>query len=167
MRDSAEYFENLFEIIDDPIYIGLSEDDLQSEIKNNTWRISASQEEVESLKKADFILFFQKVIANRLAQIRNSSSTHGMIFYMWFDEQASQIRFSLISDFHKALPIRNPNLRFLETPETIYDQFLDSSYHDGISFTEFVVKDFTDAEPDDLDPLPAPHELSVYQVHLR
>lgn len=147
---SENYFGNLDEIIADELFIGSSTLDLQQEIRNNMWLISATNEEISHLTIQDFATFFERVIQNRLSQIR-AANQQGMIFYTWFDEQACQIRFCLISNFHDELPFGNP-ITLVEGPEIIFEQFINSAYHDGIPFDEFTFSDYSDA--DDLpDPI--------------
>lgn len=49
--------------------------------------------------------FFSKVIEYRQEQV-NIVKGSGMIFYLWFDVMANQLRFNLISDFNKELPFK-------------------------------------------------------------
>lgn len=138
------YFKNLAEIIADELYIGSSTLDLQQEIRTNMWCISASNEQISHLTTQDFATFFDKVIENRLSQIR-AANLQGMIFYTWFDEQASQIRFCLISNFHDDLPFGNP-IKLVKSPDIIFEQFINSPYHDGIPFDELTFSDFSDGD---------------------
>ncbi len=165
--NTSSFFDRLSNIIEDGIFIGITLDDLETELKNNTWFLSASQQEVKVLGKEILAAFFDKVIENRLKQIKNTPEKHGMIFYMWFDEQASQIRFSLISDFHESLPFGNPRLIFLDTPDLIYEQFLDSEYHDGIPFSELEISDWDSHENETDDAHQPQNLLNVYKVLLK
>jgi hypothetical protein len=92
------FFEQLAPIITDTLYIGVDKADLEKEIRQNMWTISASEEDRLTASVDDFERFISAVIENRYKQIQ--ASDHGMIFYLWFDTQASQLRFCLISDFH-------------------------------------------------------------------
>src|SRR5687768_10939681 len=91
-------------IIHDTLFIGQTVDDLKQEIQTNSWRISMTQEERASISQEDLLNFFYAVIDNRREQMQHSHCNHGMWFYVWHDQQASQLRFSLISDFHTELP---------------------------------------------------------------
>jgi len=72
-----------------------------------------------------------KVVENRQQQLDQGNSNHGMIFYLWFDEQALQLRFNLISDFHERLPF-TCQLNVLPTPGPILDRYLHYPYHEMI-----------------------------------
>src|SRR5688572_14338015 len=96
----------LQEIVHDKLFIGITKDDLYLELRTNTWLISFSADERIRLKPDVLEDFFNAVIANRRQQILEANISHGMIFYLWHDEQASQLRFSVISDFHEHLPFK-------------------------------------------------------------
>lgn len=129
--NKEEYFEDLEEIINDSIYIGSSEADLQEEVDTNMWRISISTDLVNQITADEFIEFLNKVIKNRIGQIENSISNRGMYFYLWFDIMASQLRFNLISDINKKLPF-NCEIKILNDPRGIIDSFLKSPFHNGV-----------------------------------
>ena len=50
------------------------------------------------------LILFERIIENRQQQLDQANTDHGMIFYLWFDELALQLRFNLISDAHERLP---------------------------------------------------------------
>ncbi|WP_210190653.1 hypothetical protein [Paenibacillus uliginis] len=54
-----------------------------------------------------------------------------MIFYLWFDQLACQIRFNLISVLHKKLPFQC-DVEIVEHMDDIILTFLNSPFHDGI-----------------------------------
>jgi hypothetical protein len=138
------FFANLQDVITDDLYRGSSAQDLQDEIRHNMSLISASQEDALRLTIEDFTEFFGEVIQNRIDQLRKFHN-QGMIFYLWFDRQACQLRFCLISNVHASLPFGNP-ISLVERPETIFEQFLGSPYHDGIPFTELQIMDIADLD---------------------
>ena len=135
--NKQEFFADLKEIITDKIYIGDSVSELQDESSNNKWGISISQELCEITKKQELLDFFEAVIENRKEQILNSKKNHGMLFYLWFDEQAGELRFNLISEFHTKLPFR-AKYNVIDKPDEIIEDFLNYKYHDGIPFEDFV-----------------------------
>jgi hypothetical protein len=139
--NSSAFFNSLVEVITDPIYIGLTEDDLDQELKTNTWLISCSQEETIHLTSEDFKQFFDAVIENRKQQIQTSGLDHSMLFYLWYDAQAVQLRFSIISDFHAKLPFR-ATLNIVPSMDLIIEKLLLSHHHDGILWQELKIIDF-------------------------
>ncbi len=82
MDNSSAFFDSLTAIIAAPIYIGRSPDDLDQELRTNTWLISCSQEEAKQLAPDDFRQFFEQVIENRRHQIQAADLGHGMLFYL-------------------------------------------------------------------------------------
>ena len=120
-----EFFNDLQEIVTDRIYIGSKVEEIDKEISNNLWSISVSQELCKELNEDDFRIFFDKVISNREVQIRNSENNHGMIFYLWFEQQSGSLRFNLISDFHEKLPFECELIE-VNNIEDIINEFLQS-----------------------------------------
>jgi len=131
INNKEHYFKDLEEIITDTIFIGSSERDLEEEIANNMRRISSNKELIKTLTINDYKDFFNKVIQNRRDQVINSTLKHGVIFYLWFDQLACQLRFNLISDLHKKLPFQC-DLEILEQMDDIILAFLNSLFHDGL-----------------------------------
>ncbi|MCW3792851.1 hypothetical protein OM416_14770 [Paenibacillus sp. LS1] len=127
-----QYFKDLEEIIHDVIYIGTSDSELQKEIQMNMWCISISEEMSNEVSLIDFRGFIMDVIANRQNQINHSNNQRGMIFYLWFDSMASQLRFNLISDSNKKLPFRCKTQNVSE-PDEIIDLFLKSNVYGEIT----------------------------------
>jgi hypothetical protein len=121
------FLQDLEEIITDSLFIGA----IDEEISNNLWRISLSSELARAVTLEDISIFIERVIANRKEQVRIISPAKKMLFYLWFDEQASQIRFNIISDDGTALPFGcKVVLAKCYTP--IVTDFLHHPYHDGI-----------------------------------
>lgn len=126
-----EFIEELNEIIEDPIFIGNSIEDLFSETGENTWGVSMGQELANEFTMEELVSFFTQVQTNRKEQIVQNSD-HPMIFYAWFDWQAASLKFSLISAFHEKLPFGRP-YKTIASIEPIIAEFLQ---FDGISITE-------------------------------
>jgi hypothetical protein len=131
--DKNEFFRDLEEIVVDHLFIGDSEDDINQEIANNTWSISVSNELGNKLSVKDFIIFFEEVISHRRKQIKISKKS--MLFYVWFDWQAAQLRFNLISDYCSKLPF-SCEIELFDNLEPIIEEFLAFPYHDGFPVEE-------------------------------
>ena len=149
------------DIIEDEIFIGQTEGDLNQEIRTNMWSISMSREQRTNTSLDQLLAFFRDVMANRREQIRHSQANHGMWFYIWHDQQASQLRFSLISNFHTKLPFEaeviSANL------ETILEEFLNSLNH--IPLSPFDVYDY-DPEKQRAEQDTPPFVLPVFMIQL-
>jgi hypothetical protein len=133
--NKQEFFNDLQEIITDIVYIAPKVEDIDEEIMNNSWSISVTQELCKELKEDDLRTFFDSVINNRREQVKNSKYNHGMIFYLWFEQQSGRLRFNLISDFHEKLPF-GCELLEVNNIEDIIIEFLKYEYHDGIPVIE-------------------------------
>lgn len=153
--NKEQYFEDLQDIINDLIYIGSSEADLQEEIETNMWRISLSPDLINQITTDDFNEFLNKVIQNRKDQIESSSSNLGMYLYLWFDIMANQLRFNLISDINKKLPF-SCEIQILNNPREILDDFLGSPFHNGLPI---------EGHNDDLED--KEYILKIYKLHLK
>lgn len=129
-----DFIEELNEIIEDPIFIGNSIDDLFSETGENTWGVSMGQELANEFTIEELVLFFTQVQTNRKEQIVQTSD-HPMIFYAWFDWQAASLKFSLISAFHEKLPF-NSSYKTIANIEPIIAEFLQFPFHNGIPIIE-------------------------------
>ena len=150
-------FRTLVAIVNDEIYVGSSADDLDSELKNNTWLISMSKDERNKLSVDALVNFFDHVVENRLLQLRSMARMH---FYVWHDHQASQLRFSLISDFHKSLPFQS---KIIKTPlNVIVSNFLKSEAlipDDNLNISEVSQENIWETVEDEF-------HLEVYYRHL-
>ena len=123
-----EFLLDIEEIVSAPLFVGENE---QEEIANNMWQISVSAELAKALTVVDFSIFLERVISNRKEQIRQTKSAPSMLFYLWFDEQASQIRFNIISNRGTGLPFACETALINEYGD-ILKGFLEHSCHDGI-----------------------------------
>jgi hypothetical protein len=149
------------EIIHDTLFIGQTIDDLNEEIRTNTWQISMSAEERASISRQELLHFFYNVMNNRRDQIRHAGVKRGMWFYVWNDRQASQLRFCLISDFHQKLPFRAETRP--ETLEIIIDEFLYDNDH--FLFSDLEINDYDAAEQRPEDDI-STFVLPVFNVQL-
>ncbi len=138
-KDTNPFPEWLEEVANDPVTINTSDEGLLSECRENLWTFSLSQNEAEATSADDAVTFLASIMQFRERQIKaRPGPITPMIFYCWFDEQASQLRFSLVSASHKQLP------------------FLSSRYHNGIPLSEFITQE--EADKRNL-PEPPPHVL--------
>jgi len=122
-----DFLQDLEEIITDPLFIGAKDE----EISNNMWCVSVNSELAKVITFEDLSAFIERVIANRKEQIKTINPAANVLFYLWFDEQASQIRFNVISDDRTGLPFRC-NVTLAEDYASILKDFLGHPYHDGI-----------------------------------
>lgn len=130
-----EFFENINEIITDKIYLAEKLDELNKEIELNHWSIGIDSETAKTIKSKDLGNFLRKVIKNRISQLDKSDKDMDLIFYSWFDEQAGNLNFNFINSRHENLPF-STELEFVDSLDTIINDFLNSRYLDGIPLDE-------------------------------
>lgn len=149
----------LVEIVNDTLFVGDSIDDLQTEVAQNAWSISMSDYEKLSLTADDLQEFLDAVLINRASQLRQVDVDHGLIFYVWFDAQALQLRFSLISDFHEKLPF---GCQIVESElRPIIEAFLSS--RDAIPYHDLTITDIDDITA---EVIATEYALPVHQKHI-
>ncbi len=125
----TEYFRDLDKLITESIFVGNGIIDFESERRENMLTISISFEIAKECKVSDFLVFFKKLVENRKKQLEPYFNRR-MIFYVWFDEQAAQLRFNCISAEHKIPPF-DAEIQLVALDEIITD-FLNSKYLEGI-----------------------------------
>lgn len=152
IMDKIEFFQDLEEIVIDPLFFGDSKEDIDQKIAMNTWSISISNELARDLTVKDFMDFFEKVISNRRKQIKNSNNQIGKLLYVWFDWQSGRIRFNVISDYNTKLPF-NCKIEVIDKLGVIIEDFLRYPYHDGIPVEDVTDEDEEVEEEISLEPL--------------
>jgi len=159
--ENQDFLASFQDVVADTIFIGSSRDDLLTEIRTNMWRITLSQVQCEALTTSDLLNLFVKIVENRQQQLNQVNIDHGVIFSLWFDEQALQFRFHLVSDFHERLPF-GCQLNILPTPEPILDRYLQYPYHETIPWEALQEVSEVEGDPDAEEPF----VLDVYQMKL-
>ncbi|WP_204263115.1 hypothetical protein [Spongiivirga citrea] len=130
------------EVIRDRIFITTATDQLETEIESNCWSLSLSKEQAGFVSTHEFAALLDLIKQNRTEQLNNSDYDVNLIFYLWFDEQAGQIRFNLINENHSKLPFTS-KVEFAENQKIIISDFLESEYLNGIPFSELDEKNLT------------------------
>jgi hypothetical protein len=86
----------------------------------------ASECTVDELRK-----FLNDVKADRKEQLKQSKNKAGLIYYIWVDEQAGQLRFNFINANHSQLPF-DASLIFVDNEEEILSDYLSGQQHTEI-----------------------------------
>jgi len=121
-----------------PLHIGRSASDLLREARGNLRVFSTSQAEAATLQLQDVIQALHNIITAHAQQLLEQyGNTHPMVFYCWMDEQAGQLRFSLVSAFHQKLPF-SCTVKIVEQLADVVSAFLHSLYLDGVPLVEVV-----------------------------
>jgi len=130
-----EFIESLEDIVTDEIFITSAIDLIDKEVSNNMWRISTDDDVASQLNADDLMNVTKRIKANRQEQLSKSMEEVDLIFYIWHDGQASQLRFNLINSNHKNLPF-GAKISLVDSEAVVLNEFLKDDYHDGIPFTE-------------------------------
>ena len=130
MRDKEELFKDIQEIKSDRLFITDSIDNLEEEVKNNCWSISMTREIASACEVDEVIEFLREVKADRSEQLKKSEYKVGLIYYLWVDKQAGQLRFNFINSNHDRLPF-GARLAFVDTEHEIISDFLTCKLTDG------------------------------------
>jgi hypothetical protein len=134
--NKEDFFNELSSQISEPMYLTDKTDDVNEEIKHNLWILKAPPDIVVQTTTADFLEFIQNIKDNYKRQLDKSQLDINLIFYLWFDEFAGQLRFNFINSNHDKLPF-GCKLKYTEKPEEIVEKYLNSQYHEGIPWNEF------------------------------
>lgn len=130
-------------------------DDIETEARCNLWAFTLTPEQVPFVTPTDVESFATVVADSRRAWL----ITHGidsMTLYWWHDEQAGQLRFSLVSASHGRLPFECEVVLATSLHE-ITVSWLASSHLRGISWDELRA-----LGPDEMPPDPPPTVLPVW-----
>jgi len=128
-------------------------------IIKNMWVLSFSLTAINEIHAQDLIKFVAKFLEKKRQEITQKGIASPIVFYMWFDEMAAQLRFNTIIAFNKKLPF-GCKVDIVDSPEPIIQDFLASHYHDGIPWSEL------EESEDDLDEDEEPFILKVFVVHI-
>jgi len=124
----------LADVADDDVII--SAGDINAEARGNLWSFSLSADQAADVTAKDVEVFLQAIIGARRERLSVQGVNIGSIrFYCWNDEQAAQLRLSLVSASHGRLPFRC-EVKAVGDLAEIVNSFLSSVYHDGILWKE-------------------------------
>ena len=118
-----ELFKDIEEIKSDKLFITDLVDNVDEEVKNNCWSISINDEIVKECTVDELKTFLKDVKTDRKEQLRKSNVKVGLIYYLWVDELAGQMRFNFINSNHTNLPFRAP-LTFTNKEDEILSDYL-------------------------------------------
>jgi hypothetical protein len=118
-----EFFKDIEDIKSDKLLITDSVDNLNEEIRNNCWSISINEELSKEISVDELANFLKEVKKDRQQQLRHSNSKVGLIYYIWVDGQAGQLRFNFINSNHDRLPFGS-QLTFVAIEKEILTDYL-------------------------------------------
>ncbi len=152
---------NFQQIIESPIFIGCDKARLNMEISTNMWAISIAPKTLKNISLDYLSEFVKNLLHKKLQQISQLAISCPVIFYMWFDEMPSQLRFNIISESHNQLPFAC-KLNIINLPEKILINFLKSQHNQIIPWTDLI--EITD-DSDEVEEIPFILDVFVIQLN--
>jgi hypothetical protein len=153
--------EQFMRIIDDLLYLSGKQSE---EIYNNMWCITLEGDLVESINLEQLESFINRLIENRKQQLKYIDFQKDAVFYMWFDQQALQLRFNILTGNEKKLPF-GCRIQLINSYDSILNNFIRSTknvaqYAEEIQFFD---KDDTDWDDDEIE---EDYQLEVFVKNL-
>jgi len=137
------FIDWLPEVTADPVVV--CPNDIGAEARGNLWSFSLSANQAAAVCVADVIRFAGQVAEARRAWL----ATHKvgqMVLYWWHDDQAGQLRFSLVSAVHARLPF-GCKLVAAKNLDSIVQQWLGSPHSHFIPWSDLQRLAVGEAEP--------------------
>lgn len=148
-KETLEIFKRLEldDVIYDKLFIATSKEENKKKYFENHWIISLS-ESMRIITFEEWKWFFQNVINQRKKQISKSLYKPEMVFYMWYDDMPSMIKFNVVNKKLIDGPLFKCKVNYLSLDEyikLIMDVLSNDNVNDGkidIScFTEITSKE--------------------------
>jgi hypothetical protein len=144
------YIDDLCEIVNYPICLSGT---ITDELEVNMWCIALDGGCLQHFTSEAFLRFFDTLIVAREHQIGLLDPHKQATFYVWFDQQALQLRLNMLSDTGIDLPFGCRVQRILSL-RSIIDNFIDTvsrvnQYGDHIEMIEPTDPDFDNDDDDD------------------
>jgi hypothetical protein len=125
-----EFFKDIENIKSDKLLITDSVDNVNEEILNNCWSISINDDLSKEISVDELADFLKEVKTDRQEQLRHSHSKVGLIYYLWVDGQAGQLKFNFINSNHDKLPFGS-QLTFVTIENEILVDYLTRRHSDS------------------------------------
>lgn len=114
---------DLKNILEESIYISGNQSLIEEETDHNMWALTFSDTLIKKLEVKDLEKFLSELLKKRSLQVTSIDPKLIATFYLWFDKQALQLRFNLISDENVTLPF-DCKLNLSSSPEPIFNDLI-------------------------------------------
>ena len=118
-------------ILDESFVLTGALDEHKYETEHNMWAMGFAHTQALSITEHDLITFFGLLHTRIQRQLRDSGNKFCVTLYVWFDEQAGQLRFNVISGRVVKLPF-GCIVKPVSDSALIIQSFLSSPYLHGI-----------------------------------
>jgi len=136
------------------------------EIYHNMWCISLEGDLIENIKLEQLKYFVDKLIENREQQLKDISLRKSVVFYVWFDQQALQLRFNVITGDVNSLPF-GCKVHLDDTSESILNNFINTARDVAKSGDQIQFFNSEDWEDEDEEEDEEEYILDVFVKKLR
>jgi hypothetical protein len=92
---------------------------------HNMWCITLEGDLIDNITLEQLKHFVDRLIENREQQVKNINLYKNVLFYMWFDQQALQLRFNVITGDVNSLPFAC-KVRLYNAPVPILNNFINT-----------------------------------------
>ena len=133
--NKEEYFNQYEPYIAEKIFLTDKTSQVHNEIYENMLSFTVSKEQQANLTITDFINFLSRIKKNRKSQLNVSKTNSDLIYYVWYDEMAGQLRINFINANHSKLPFE-AKLEFTSNQVEIINEFLITEYLDEITWDQ-------------------------------
>ena len=133
IMNKEEYFNHYESYIEEKIFLTDETSQVENEIYENMLSFTISRKHLAKLKVSDFVSFLSRIKENRKSQLNVSQTISNLIYYIWFDEMAGQLRLNFINSNHSELPF-GADLEFTSHEDDIINEFLHSEYLNEITW---------------------------------
>lgn len=122
---SIEKITDLYQVFEEPIYLSgkTSHDQFYKELYANSWGIIVEDEFAKKIKADDIAEFISDLVKFRSKEISMIKPTPHATLYFWFDQQALQLCFNILSGAKRKLPF-GCKINIIDSPYPILKEFI-------------------------------------------
>ncbi len=137
LEEFNEYLNYLVEL---PVFITDSVNDLDTEIRDNCCHIGITEEVIPYVQPETLITFLDIVKKSRKKALQHSGLDIDLIYYIWHDQQAGQLRFNFINSNHLHLPF-GAEVILADDEKAIVENYLNNKLYHEKPFRVLVFKE--------------------------
>jgi hypothetical protein len=152
-------------IVHDEPYISGKASAFDQETEHNMWCISIDDVLLRSITERDIVQFFDELISRRSQQLEKNNPQVPVTLYVWFDKQALQLRFNIISGKVEHLPF-GCTVHKVDTLYAIVKDFLETTHDVAQHGDKIEIIEPGDEGWDDDDDDEVEYTLDVFVVTL-
>jgi hypothetical protein len=115
-ESSDPLLESWSDVLDDEVHLEGSAEGFEAERRQNMWRLGAPSEQLRQTTPERLAAWVQQLIEDRREKVRRGYRGQRAVFYLWFDAQAGQLRFNVMSDHGQPLPF-GAEVRLVDDPD--------------------------------------------------